>query len=130
MFSSNKISGDIYTLGKETIIDVTKEVSYECEIGKIIVPVGFVSDGLSIPKLFWSIVGDPWDYLGAGVVHDYACREGQRLRDLGIKYIYTWQEVHEIFRLALVDLGCNKSKAQLFKNAVYSRWLVDKSVRW
>ncbi len=37
------------------------------------VPAGFVSDGASIPKIAWSIVGGPWTgkYRNAAVVHDY-----------------------------------------------------------
>ena len=38
----------------------------------ITVPYGFISDGASIPKFVWSIVGSPWTgrYVQAAVVHD------------------------------------------------------------
>lgn len=40
---------------------------------KIVIPKGFVSDGASIPKVFWSIIGSPWSgrYARAALPHDY-----------------------------------------------------------
>ena len=37
------------------------------------VPIGFVTDGASIPKLFWSLVGSPFTglYRRAALIHDY-----------------------------------------------------------
>jgi len=39
----------------------------------ILVPAGFVSDGASIPRIVWPIVGSPWTgrYVQAAVLHDY-----------------------------------------------------------
>ena len=46
--------------------------------GKVIfIPKGFVTDGASIPRLFWRLVGDPFapDYICAAVVHDFLWRQ-------------------------------------------------------
>lgn len=41
-------------------------------LGRIVVPAAFVSDGASIPKCAWSIIGSPFDeYLEECVVHDF-----------------------------------------------------------
>lgn len=42
----------------------------------ITVPNGFISDGASIPKFLWSIVGSPWSgkYTQAAVLHDWLYR--------------------------------------------------------
>lgn len=42
----------------------------------ITVPYFFLSDGASIPRLLWTLVGSPWsgDYVQAAVVHDYLFR--------------------------------------------------------
>ncbi len=39
----------------------------------IVVPAGFVSDGASIPKTFWTIIGSPWSgkHGKAAVIHDF-----------------------------------------------------------
>jgi hypothetical protein len=40
---------------------------------EVTVPVGFLSDGASIPRPFWSIL-PPWGwYSRAAVLHDYLC---------------------------------------------------------
>ena len=41
-------------------------------------PKGFLSDGASIPKIAWSVIGSPWvgNYVGAAVIHDYLCESG------------------------------------------------------
>lgn len=37
------------------------------------VPIGFITDGASIPKIAWSVVGGPWsgDYVEAAIPHDW-----------------------------------------------------------
>ena len=37
------------------------------------VPIGFKTDGASIPKIFWSVVGSPFTglYRRAALIHDY-----------------------------------------------------------
>lgn len=39
------------------------------------VPIGFISDGASIPRFAWTIIGAPWSgrYTKASVIHDYLC---------------------------------------------------------
>ena len=38
-----------------------------------VVPIGFITDGASIPKLFWSFIGSPFTglYRRAALIHDY-----------------------------------------------------------
>lgn len=38
---------------------------------EITVPAGFVTDGASVPRLFWNIVPPYGRYLVAAIVHDY-----------------------------------------------------------
>ena len=45
----------------------------------ITVPKGFISDGATIPRFLWPVIGHPMDhYAQAAFLHDYICRE---LRD-------------------------------------------------
>ncbi len=53
---------------------VTRPLSYTTKKGVTHeVPIGFVTDGASIPKIFWSIVGSPFTglYSEAALIHDY-----------------------------------------------------------
>lgn len=56
--------------GRRCII-LTKSFSAITTLGVIKVPAGFVSDGASIPKAAWSIIGSPMDeFLEEAVIHD------------------------------------------------------------
>ncbi|CBE67454.1 MAG: DUF1353 domain-containing protein [Candidatus Methylomirabilis oxygeniifera] len=43
-------------------------------------PAGTEVDGASIPQLFWSIIGGPFEgpYINASIIHDYYCRTMER----------------------------------------------------
>ena len=65
------------------------------------IPKGFITDGASIPKIFWSIIGGPWGKYGyAAVVHDF----------LYHKKIYTRKKSDQIFLEAMEVLGVSKWK--------------------
>ena len=58
-----------YHVGKEESNDVVK------------VPAGFITDGASIPKIFWSIIGGPWGKYGyAAILHDFCYSTQTRTR--------------------------------------------------
>lgn len=47
----------------------------------IVIPAGFVTDGASVPRLFWNII-PPWGQYGrAAVVHDYLYRWQRTTRE-------------------------------------------------
>ena len=63
--------------------DVTFEIQDLCGVRvEIDVPKGFESDGASIPKALWSIVGSPLDGgpLRAAIIHDHLCNEARTPR--------------------------------------------------
>ena len=70
-----------------------------------------VVDGASIPPVFWSIVGGPYEgrYRNASVVHDVEC-DLRRER---------WQDVHRMFHEACIAGGVRRLKALLLYAAVY-----------
>jgi len=64
-------------VGTERIIKTLAPLVAQTDIGEVVVPKGFESDGASIPRFAWSIVGHPFSgYLPAAVVHDYLYRQG------------------------------------------------------
>lgn len=57
--------------GRRRVI-LTHRFSAITSLGIIAVPRGFISDGASIPKAAWWIIGSPFDeYLEASIIHDF-----------------------------------------------------------
>lgn len=77
------------------------------------VPAGTEVDGASIPRIFWSIIGGPFEgrYRNASVVHDYYC----------IKKSRSWEDVHRMFYEACLDGGVVNIKAKIMYAAVYMK---------
>ena len=81
-------------------------------------PKGTIVDGASIPKIFWTTIGGPFEgkYRNASVVHDYYCQK---------PYTSTWKKVHKMFYDACITGGVSKTKAKVMYAAVYAggpRW--------
>ncbi len=75
------------------------------------IPKGFITDGASIPKIFWSIIGGPWGKYGyAAVVHDYLYHTKK----------YTRKKSDQIFLEAMKVLGVSWWKRRIMYQAV--RW--------
>jgi len=55
---------------------VHEQFQYSSDILNTIVtiPVGFITDGASIPKIFWNILQPTGPYFRAAVIHDYLYR--------------------------------------------------------
>lgn len=71
---------------------------------------GFISDGASIPKIFWSFIGGPWGKYGyAAIVHDFILREN----------LYSTKRADEIFYEAMGVL----------KVPQWKRWIMFTTVR-
>ncbi len=80
-------------------------------------PRGTVTDGASIPKAFWSLIGGPYEgvYRDAALLHDYQCCAKQR----------PWRAVHRMFYEAMMARGEAPWRAKLMYFAVYHfgpRW--------
>jgi len=67
---SNQMRGNHFT--RVALLD--DDLCYESDIaGNILVPVGFASDGASVPRILWSIYPPFGKYLEAAIVHDWFC---------------------------------------------------------
>lgn len=75
------------------------------------VPKGFITDGASIPQIFWNLGLSPWgDYAKAAVLHDW----------LYAKQEFTRLETDNVFLEAMLALKVNGFKANLMYKMV--RW--------
>lgn len=80
-------------------------------------PKNSIIDGASIPQVFWTIIGGPFEgnYRNASVVHDYYCD----------RQLDTWKNVHRMFYNACLTGGVEDAKAKIMYAAVYvggPRW--------
>lgn len=60
----------------ETVCTTLNNEVYYTPFGRYIVPPGFESDGASMPRFFWRLIGHPFsmDYLREAILHDYFYR--------------------------------------------------------
>jgi hypothetical protein len=87
-----------------------------------IVPSGTEVDGASIPQMFWSVIGGPFEgaYINASVIHDYYC-------DVKIR---TEHDTHRVFYYGMMAEGVETWRAKLMYWAVASvgpKWKLDRS---
>jgi hypothetical protein len=81
------------------------------DIGTLTVQPGALTDGASIPRLLWTLVGSPmadWRVLRAAILHD------QLYRSLGINGQLSRAACDELFRRALIAAGVPAYKAWLY----------------
>lgn len=57
--------------GSSRCFMLTADFRYVSSLGEILVPLGFITDGASIPQVFWSILSPFGDYFKAAVIHDF-----------------------------------------------------------
>ena len=89
--------------------------SFSYDIGKkggttIEIPAGFVTDGASIPRIFWFIIGSPMTgkYRAAAILHDFLYYTAK----------YPRKRCDEVFLEAMTVLNVNKVKRTIIFWAV------------
>lgn len=92
---------------------------------KWVAPAGTLTDGASIPKMFFKIIGTPRskEFINAATLHDAYCGVGNG--SLPQYHSDRWQNVHRMFYDALRVDGTPSKKAKIMYAAVYlagPRW--------
>lgn len=96
--------------GRRCII-LTKPFSAITSLGVIKVPAGFVSDGASIPKPAWGIIGSPFDeFLEEAVIHDMLYSP--------LNHDYSREEADYILKELMWNCGVSKWKIAAFHIAL------------
>lgn len=72
------------------------------------VPVGFVTDFASVPRLFWRLLPPVGNYDEAAVLHDY----------LYVTQVYTRLLSDQIFKAGMIELKVKKWKRNIMYRAV------------
>jgi hypothetical protein len=107
--------------GKFTrVVILDRALFYESDlIGNVEVPVGFVSDGASVPRMLWNLYPPFGEYLEAAVVHDLFCVLGHK----GESPI-DFKMAAKVFKEAMAVCGVSRWKRQKMYLAV--RWFGPK----
>lgn len=71
------------------------------------IPKGFVTDGASVPRIFWTLFPPVFDYFGASVIHDYL-----------IQTKSDWKDAETEFKRYLKRDGIGVIRVFLMLNAV------------
>lgn len=77
----------------------------------VTVPEGFETDFNSVPGPFWAYFA-PWEYLEAGLVHDWLYRHPEGFESDSLRPPLSRQQVDAIHRRILHLKGCRWSKRQ------------------
>lgn len=72
----------------------------------VTVPAGFVTDGASVPRVFWPILPPYKRTKKAAVVHDYLCRHVVKTYD-------ERKSADKLFKEMLIDSGESRFRASL-----------------
>ena len=107
--------------GKFTrVVILDRALFYESDlIGNVEVPVGFISDGASVPRMLWNLYPPFGEYLEAAVVHDLFCVLGHN----GESPI-DFKMAAKVFKEAMAVCGVSRWKRQKMYLAV--RWFGPK----
>tara|TARA_Y100000310_G_scaffold221436_2_gene223020 strand:+ start:4695 stop:5126 length:432 start_codon:yes stop_codon:yes gene_type:complete len=94
---------------------------------KLRAPKGTKTDGASIPRFFWRLIGPPLhaDYAPAAVIHD-AAYEGTLLwTEKGVVQLFTREEADDLFLFLMEKLGIPPWRRKMMFRAV--RWFGKKA---
>jgi hypothetical protein len=98
--------------GSSRCFRLTEDFTYLSAVGAITVPSGFVTDGASIPKIFWSILSPFGDYFAAAVIHDYLYSNNNDK--------FSRLQADLIFKEAMFNLGVPWYRREVIFRAVHS----------
>jgi hypothetical protein len=117
-FSADRVSVEMLADGRN--MTLLEPFAYTDSAGLVwTTPKGFTVDGATIPRVFWSVVGGPYEgkFRFASVIHDRYCRDDHGGR--------TWRATHRVFYEACIAGGTDPQQAKIMYAAIYHfgpRW--------
>lgn len=96
-FPDELIFKDVGHVNGSMILMVQQDFRFFSSTGCVTVPKHFVSDGASVPRIFWNVLSPFGNYFKAALVHDYLYSHHN--------LIYTREEADDIFMEGMYLLG-------------------------
>jgi hypothetical protein len=97
--------------GTSRLFQLVSSFRYVSSYGTVTVPAGFITDGASIPQVFWSILSPFGGYFSAAVVHDFLYSPFNDTR-------FTRQQADLIFKEAMFNIGVSWYQREIIFRAV------------
>lgn len=95
---------------------VLEEFSYTDAKGRIFtIPMAYVTDLASVPRLFWGLFPPDGDYSQSAVLHDYLCE----------KKLLPWKETHLLF-----DEAMGVAKVEKVERVLMAKTVLYLGPRW
>ena len=90
----NGIKVELYDKNGETWAILLEKIVFSYKGQLYTIPVGFRSDGASLPRFFWRIIGHPFDmaYLREAVIHDYLYKHQPCTRKEADRFLFVLLE--------------------------------------
>lgn len=92
------------------LFSLENDFRYVSSLGEIVVPKAFITDGASIPRIFWSILQPFGPYFKAALIHDFLYSP---MNDK-----FTRAEADAIFKEAMFNLGIGWIKREAIYRSV------------
>lgn len=110
-YASKKLKKDYWVVKRSFIYFINDKNDY------VYVPKGYLTDGASVPRIFWSII-PPWGKYGQScVLHDYLCEYPYYFNDL-TSYTLNRKKVNTIFNDAMKATDVPKFTRSLIYSGV------------
>ncbi|MCW1921331.1 DUF1353 domain-containing protein [Luteolibacter arcticus] len=109
----NGLQGDVRTFR------LLAPFTYLSSRGAITVPAGFVTDGASIPRVFWSVLAQFGPWFGAAIIHDWLYSE--------LNLRFTRLQSDDLFKEAMFNAGLDWPRREMIYRAV--RWFGGRSFK-
>ena len=105
---------DAGMVGGTRIFEVIEDFRYRSERGLITVPSGFLTDGASIPRIFWNILSPFGSYFPAALIHDFLYSKASD------KHAFTRRIADRLFLIAMKEIGVGWLTRRIIYRAVRS----------
>lgn len=99
--------------GDSRIFRLTAPFLYISSFGIITVPAGFLTDGASVPRIFWNIFSPFGSYFPAALIHDYLYSKASYP-----SWVISRADSDEIFLAAMKDVGVGWFTRRIIYRAV------------
>lgn len=109
-FPDRLILEDAGTVNGSRLFKLEFSFRYLSSLGTVTVPAGFITDGASIPRIFWNILAPFGEYFEAAVIHDYLYSPHNRR--------FRREQADEIFKEAMFNVGIGWLKRETIYRAV------------
>ena len=96
-FPDELVITECKTVNGSKTFKLKESFRYISSYGVITVPRGFITDGASVPRIFWSIFSPYGDYFDAAIIHDYLYTKRNK--------VYSRKQSDLIFKEAMYNSG-------------------------